>query len=724
MGRPRLVSLLAVLVLCVLQGIALRGADVLIQIDDAFVSSRGGLWTIGNALVRYSLGREGSNVGVRSIADPLSDRDWHRSEGPDNLFSANGQRIEIGSSLTEFHGAAVAEHWGGVRLDLGYRVPSAALDVTRSYVVYPGSSVVETWTTYQVTGTRAVLLADLASYTLAVEPGRVRWVSGRSIPDERGGPFTVNEHELADGQTFELGSKTRASETSVPWFSIRSGDAEFFGAILWGGSWNLKLRGGRNEIAVEIGLPPFTTSVGPGGTLESPHAIFGITNAFVPETSMALQSFFEKGLRHGRPYGSHVTYNTWHSFGMSIDEASILSEMSMAAALGIEQFVVDAGWWLGANLDDRGDVTRNWGTWRADPDRFPRGLGALSDRAHELGMRFGIWVEPERVALGTVGREGLARESFLATDNGAYQPGIANDRAQSAQVCLAGAGARDWLLAALVTFIEDVRPDSLKWANDVWVNCTRTSHGHGAADGNFRHMHGLQSILDRLRDRYPNLDIENSAGGHRLSLGMLAYSDTGGLDGRTATAMPGRHNAQGLLGVFPAPYLLSFAPGTPETGRDARTNEMSSVLRSRMSGSLGVSLLLSKLDERARADLASQIALYKQIRPILQQGTAIPLNGPPVALAGQRWSGWDVVEHVSRRTGDAVILAFNTPDSQASTVVYPRVLRQDAIYDVESADYGMIGSARGSELMGQGIEVLASAVSRGHVLILRVRSQQ
>jgi alpha-galactosidase len=726
MRRPPLSALAVALVVCLLPGgVLVRGNDVLIEVDGAFVSQEGSSWTIGNHGVRYTLGRDGNTVGVRAIADPLGDRDWHRSDGPDSTVTLNGQRVDIGSSLTQFLDATVSEHWGGVQLNMRYRVALAGLEVTRSYVVYPGSPVIETWSSYQVTGTRSVTLSEFAGYRLQVENGRLRWITGLHTEDDKGGPFTANEDDLDDGQTFGLGSGGRASENNVPWFSVKSGDAQFFGAMLWAGSWSLKLKRQGDNLDVQLGLPAFTTSIDPGGTLEAPHAIFGITNAFTPDTGRALQSFIEKGLRHGRPFASYVSYNTWYAYGTHIDEASVLAEMNAAAAIGVEQFVVDAGWWAGAVQDDPGDFFKSWGDWQADPDRFPNGLGALSDRAHQLGMRFGIWVEPERVAISTVGRDGLAQERFLAMENGVYQPGVANRNAESAQVCLADPAAREWLSSSLLSFIEAVRPDYLLWDNNFSITCMRSGHGHGAQDGAFQHVRGVQSVLDRVREAYPNLEIENcSGGGNRLSLDMLAYSDTGWLDDHTFPAVRVRHNALGLAGIFPTPYLLSFALATAEAADDMRTNDLAYVIRSRMTGTVGLSFLLNDLDAVARTELSSQIALYKRIRPVLLDSAAIVLSAQPVSFPDQAWSGWDVVEHVSRRSGEAVILAFDTLDSPPSTVVYPKGLWQDAMYDVESADYGILGSATGAELMAKGLEVLASGISRGHVLMLRVRARE
>ena len=61
---------------------------------------------------------------------------------------------------------------------------------------------------------------------------------------------------------------------------------------------------------------------------------------------------------------------------------------------GSELFVIDAGWYTGADTDNPSDFDQGLGTWEVDPARFPNGLSALKDYAHGPGMNFGIWVEP------------------------------------------------------------------------------------------------------------------------------------------------------------------------------------------------------------------------------------------------------------------------------------------------------------------------------------------
>lgn len=720
-SRKVIGSLAATVLAGLVLAIPVRSEDQLIAIDGAFVSADDDGWAIGNGLIRYALGRDGNRTVVRAVLDPTGARDWHRSETPDSYVVVNGQRIEIGSGTTEFTGATTEEHWGGVRLNLAYRRDD--LEVVRSYAVYPGSPVVETWTTYTARGPRTIALSDLNNYSFAVENGPFRWITGLNTPADSGGAFTHYEDLVDDGQVFSIGSDNRASEQYVPWFSVRIGQEQFFGGILWGGSWRLRARRQSEDLALELGLPSFVTNLSPGAALESPHAFFGLTNRVMPEPSMALRAFIDKGVRHGRGYGSHVTYNTWYSYGTFIDEGSLEAEMDLAAALGVEQFVVDAGWWTGIDPGNPANFVSNWGSWQVDPERFPNGLGALSDHAHARGMRFGVWVEPERVALTQIDREGLARERYLAKRDGRYDPALPNLQAHSALVCLADPEARDWAYEKIAAFITEARPDYLKWDNNFWLNCNRPGHSHGLEDGNFSHTRGLNMLLERIRVNFPALEIENCAsGGNRMSLDMLAYTDTAWLDDRTYPSTRARHNLAGLSVLFPAPYLLSFAVTTAdEPVTDDSAYDLPLIMRSRMSGMLGMSWLGSQMGEGTRAALSREISLYKQIRSVLTGGNAVLLTRQQISYPDQPWSGWDVIMHISPTSGDAVILGFNTPDAPAGQIVFPKGLRADRRYEAESADYGAFGTATGADLMTHGIRLNTSGASRSHVVFLRAQ---
>jgi alpha-galactosidase len=733
MRRPSLLISAAVAALALLPaGVILRGEQPLVQVDDAVVtvSDDGRTWTIGDGLIQYSLGSDGQTVGVRRIHDVISDLDWQRTDRPDTFATIGSQRIEIGSAATPLVGFSATEWWGGVRLDLRYQLSSPSMLITRSYACYPGSSVIETWTTFQNQAGTATTLSDLTNFAFGVNDGTVRWLTGIRGPAQNGGPFTLNEGDLDDGQVFQVSQQERASQDFVPWFAIRLKDPDavakrmqFFGSVLWPGQWLIRATREGTTDNLQVGMPTFHTTLGGGASIETPHAVFGLTNAVVPEPSLALRSFIDKGLRHGRPIHSYVSYNTWFLYGTIFDEAAMFAEMDAAAAMGLEQFVVDAGWWLGASSTDPGDFVTNWGNWQVDPVRFPNGLEALSDHAHALGMRFGIWVEPERVYRGTVDEPGLARERYLATVGGRYDPSVPNTQAQSAQICLADSAARKWVLSELLNLIARVRPDYLKWDNNMWVNCDRIGHGHTAEDGNFAHMRGLHTVLDQLRQVFPDLDIENcSSGGNRMSLDLLAYSENGWMDDNTSSSGLVRHNLEGLSTLFPPSYLQAFAISSLEEPiSEDPSFDLLRMLRSRMAGSFTGAWRVSEISGGSQALIARQVSLYKAIRPVLDGASTILLQPQYLSTPDQAFSGWDVMEQVVGTTGDALIFAFETADAPDGILLTPKALRPDATYDVESADYGALGSATGSDLMSSGISVSKSPLTRSHILVLHAR---
>ena len=95
-------------------------------------------------------------------------------------------------------------------------------------------------------------------------------------------------------------------------------------------------------------------------------------------------------------------------------------------------------------------------------------MKALTDYAHRLGMKFGIWLEPERVNVATLGLPSLAQEPWLAKTSGAY------GSPHAAIICLGGAAGRHWMQSQVIKLLDAVQPDYLKWDNNQWVNCNRS----------------------------------------------------------------------------------------------------------------------------------------------------------------------------------------------------------------------------------------------------------
>jgi alpha-galactosidase len=517
------------------------------------------------------------------------------------------------------------------------------------------------------------------------------------------------EQNLAVGQTLSLGAQGRSSEQTVPWLAIDAGGDVLYAALMWSGPWALTATRVSAGVALSWGLPKMTTTVG-ATPVDGPHAVFGVARGSLPDASAALRSYVMNGIRGGRPLTPLVTYNTWFAYGTNVDEASMRSEMERAAAVGVELFVLDAGWYEGADTSDPGNFDQGLGSWTVDPARFPNGLSALTDYAHSLGMKFGIWVEPERVNLSVVG-DGGVDEQWLAKSGGSYLSD------HSGQICLAGEAGRQWVFERLTELIDAIQPDYLKWDNNLWVNCDREGHGHGSTDGSFGHVTALYEMLEALVRRYPDLTIENCAGGaNRIDLGMLRYTDVAWMDDRTAPSVHVRHNIQGLSAIFPPAYLLSFVTDhDTEPLHDAP--DLPLYFRSRMGGALGLCFRSDAFSDQDRANMSREIAIYKDVRTTLSMAAAALLT-PQASAAGS--PEWDVFQATAPSATSLLVYAYQDDEGAEKVNVRPTNLRPDVIYTVNSVDVGVLGSATGADIMANGIDVIRSPVTAAHILTLTV----
>jgi alpha-galactosidase len=694
---------------------------------DASISqdAAAGTWTLraGGAALTLAIDRS-RDFELVSVISP-SGQKWAGGTVPDTSVHVGTRTVPFGNRAAGFayENAAVTTSGNTLRLDATYALASANLTVTRHYAIVAGSPSFETWTTYAAA---SVALSDLNVIQLTIPAGTIHWLTGLE-GDTAGAPdastadtaFTLEQQSLAIGKQLTLGAVNRASEQIVPWFTVdrttsastggTSVSDEFFAALMWSGAWTATFDRTAAGLLLSIGLPAMTTTV--QSAAEGPHVVFGVASGGIAGATSALRSYIFDGIRGGRPITPLVTYNTWFAYGTGIDEQSMRAEMTRVAALGVELFVVDAGWYANTGIAGPYDFDAGLGSWTADPARFPNGLKPLRDYAHDLGMRFGLWVEPERVSLALVGAPGV-EESWLATIGGSY----GSDHA--AQICLASAAARAWLLDRLAALIDEVQPDYVKWDNNMLINCDRSGHGHGATDGNFAHTSGLYDLLAALRARYPDLLIENvSGGGNRLDIGMLRYSDAGWMDDRTAPASHVRHNLEGLSAVFPPAYLLSFVTDHSDGGEPLHdAPDLPLYFRSRMGGALGLCFRSDSFAEGDERAIEREIAIYKEMRGTISVAAASLLT--PQAETTDP-PPWDALQESASGADQVVITAFQSDEGVPRFTITPSGLDADLTYQVQSVDTGVLGEATGAELMQSGIEIVESPNSAAHVLIIR-----
>ncbi|HEY7285198.1 MAG TPA: alpha-galactosidase [Vicinamibacterales bacterium] len=685
---------------------------------DAFVSHAGGdIWSIGSGGIELTLAFDSSRTLVpRELVNVDTGRSWTLGAEPDVSVTIGGERVLLSNGgQTTFTGATARTTDAGVRLDFAFEHRAQRFRITRSYAAYPGSPTIETWTRVESTSAQAVAVSGLVGWQLAVPAGAVRWLGGLrgdTADTHDLGAFSFDDRTLEPDERVEIGATRRSTEDFLPFFVVQGDGSRFYGGLMWSGGWRLSFERRGETLKIAAHFPDVTTSLTQQAPLEVPHTFFGAAQTD-DEVSEAVRAFIVNGIRGGRPFQPHVTYNTWYQYGTSINEDAVVAEMDRAASLGVELFVLDAGWWVGAGLDGPSDFDSGLGSWNEDLDRFPSSLPSLADYAHNLGMKFGLWVEPARIALSTVNRAGYARDNWLATAGGEY------GSTKNAQICLARDDARQWVLQQITALVTRVRPDYLKWDNNFWTNCDRDGHGHGKADGSFAHVRALYDVLRTLRERFPDLLIENSSGGgNQLDFGMLAYTDVGWMDDRTTPGSHVRHNLEGISAALPPAYLLSFVmdgDNEPLSGND----DLALMVRSRTPGVLGLAYRSDAVGDDTGAALVQHIGDYKAMRAIVSNASVTLLTdqAPVDELA------WDAFQELAADGGTAIIFAFKGNSQDGTLTVHPRGLQRDAVYDVRSLDIGSLGDFTGEALMLDGIGIVHSGTSRAHVITLTKRER-
>ena len=151
---------------------------------------------------------------------------------------------------------------------------------------------------------------------------------------------------------------------------------------------------GRAILQMGAALGTSDQTINPQGAFGGQPVLF----ALAPDRSALAQAFHQYLRAEVLPARAawpkrKVHLNSWEALGFNLSEPALIALAEDAASLGIERFVLDDGWFAG-----RRDDTTSLGDWTVSPDVFPHGLAPLIARVHELGMDFGLWVEPEMVS--------------------------------------------------------------------------------------------------------------------------------------------------------------------------------------------------------------------------------------------------------------------------------------------------------------------------------------
>ena len=538
-------------------------------------------------------------------------------------------------------------------LEITLKDISRAVTVTLHYKMDPESGILARSATIENSEPKPILIEQAAAAAFALPPAHytLNYLTGRWA-----GEWTLNSETIHGGSRVLESRRGTTGHQANPWFAIGKGDADeehgetWFGALAWSGSWRMVIEQDQlDKVRVTASFNPFDFGypLKTGETLETPVFYAGYSHHGFGGASRLLNHFTVTHIlpEAPNPRPRPVIYNSWEATEFAVTEAGQEALAEKAAALGIDRFVMDDGWFGQRKTDNAG-----LGDWYVNKEKFPNGLKPLIDKVHSLNMDFGLWVEPEMVNPDS----DLYRKH---PDWALNFPGRPRSEERNQLVLnLARQDVRDYVYGFLDKLLTENQIAFLKW--DYNRNWSEPGWDQLPPDEQkkvyVQFIRNLYSILAELRAKHPGVEIEScSGGGGRVDLGILHYTDEVWPSDNT-DPFDRLTQQDGFTRAYPAQVMMAWVVDSPHTmnGQKGRTTSVAYRMLSSMQGSLGIGGNLTKWSDEDLATDKRLIAAYHQVQKTITQGDLYRLISPT------NGSEFSVTETVSPDKSQAVFFAF------------------------------------------------------------------
>ena len=385
---------------------------------------------------------------------------------------------------------------------------------------------------------------------------------------------------------------------------------------------------GSTRLVTGIHPDGFRWLLNPGETFTTPQVLLCYTHEGLSDLSHHYHRFIRQSLCRGTAnQTSQVLINNWEATYFHFDQDKIYDIAQKAASLGVGMMVLDDGWFGKRDTD-----TSGLGDWFVNTQKLQGGLAPLIQKINDLGMKFGIWIEPEMVsedsdlyrahpdwALTLPGRKPVLGRSQLVLDMS--RPDVV-----------------DYLTDCFTKLLSENHIEYIKW--DMNRNMTDVySHAlppERQGEVFHRYIMGVYTLLDRLTTRFPHVLFEGCAGGGgRFDAGMLAYLPQIWCSDNT-DAIERLSIQYGTSFGYPVSSMGAHVSACPnhQTGRTVPLGTRGVVA---MSGTFGYELDLNKLSRKETSLVKRQIARYQSYADLIRTGDYYRLTNPAQA---DFWHGW------------------------------------------------------------------------------------
>lgn len=383
-----------------------------------------------------------------------------------------------------------------------------------------------------------------------------------------------------------------------------------------------------------------------GETFYAPEVVLTYSSEGLSRLSQNLHRCYRTHLCRGkyRDAVRPILLNSWEASYFDFNGESIYQLAKDAAELGVEMLVMDDGW-FGKRDDDNSGL----GDWTVNEEKLGETLGNLIERINGLGLKFGIWIEPESVNEDS--------DLFRTHPDWAFKiPQRKPVRARNQLVLdFTKKEVIDYIFEQICKVLDQGNIEYVKWdMNRSLSDC----YSLGLEDqGRVMHDYvlGLYDFLERLVQRYPNMLIEGcSGGGGRFDAGMLYYTPQIWCSDNT-DAVDRVRIQYGTSFGYPVSAVGSHVSAVPnhQTGRSTQLHTRGVVA---MSGTFGYELDLGKMDDEEKQEIRNQIAEYHKYAPLILNGLYYRLTNPFCSEVG----AWEFVsEDASEALLNVVMLEIH-----------------------------------------------------------------
>ena len=350
-----------------------------------------------------------------------------------------------------------------------------------------------------------------------------------------------------------------------------------------------------------------------GEIFESPEAVMCYSSHGFNDMSKHMHAFINDCIVRGtwqhkeRP----ILLNSWEANYFKINEQKLLRQAKAAKKAGIELFVMDDGW-FGKRDNDQSSL----GDWQYDPKKLPHGLKHLVDKINEIGLDFGIWVEPEMVNV----------DSSLYRSHKEWTieiPGHNQSEGRHQRILdLCNPEVVGYLTDVMSELFSSANIKYVKWDmnrtfSDIYSQYLPSSQQQEVFH---RYIIGLYKLLDNLTKAFPDILFEGCAsGGNRFDLGMLCYMPQIWASDNT-DALCRYHIQNSYTYGYPLSVISNHVSSTPNH-QTLRTTPLDTRYNIACFGILGYETNLADLSNEALEEIKNQIAQYKAYRHTFQFGT-------------------------------------------------------------------------------------------------------